>query len=181
MADQFLGEIRMIAFDFAPIGWALCDGQLMPISQYAALFSLLGVNFGGDGRSTFGLPNLQGNVAMDFGDGIGLTPRNIGETGGTTNVTLLYNEMAMHTHLLNGDTTGGTTASKSPANNVYTETPGSRGNTDKLYVTNQSTQPITLDPTFISPVGGNLPHSNQQPYLVVKFAIAFTGQFPARS
>src|SRR5271168_940904 len=98
MSDQFLGEIRVVGFNFAPLGWAVCDGQILSISQNTALFSLLGTQFGGNGTSTFALPNLQGAAPMDQGNGIGLTPRVMGETGGVTAVTLLTTEIPSHTH-----------------------------------------------------------------------------------
>jgi len=178
MAGQFLGEIRIVPFNFAPIGWALCDGQILPLSQYSALFSLLGTFYGGNGTSNFGLPNLQGNVAMDFGSGVGLTPRDIGETGGASNVTLLQTQIPAHTHTMNGDTAGG--KSLTPGNSLYSETPGSRGNSDKLYIASQASTPIATHPTFVQPAGGNLPHNNQQPYLVLNFVIALAGIYPTR-
>ena len=132
MTDQFLGEIRIVPFNFAPIDWAMCQGQLLPISRYAALFSLLGTQFGGDGRSTFALPNFQGNIPVNQGSGPGLTPRDMGETGGSTNVTLLYSEMPAHGHFLQGDSDpadktgpGGTQGfvaytANSPSSDVFT-------------------------------------------------------------
>ncbi|MGB6687509.1 MAG: tail fiber protein, partial [Terracidiphilus sp.] len=99
MSDQYVGEIRIVGFNFAPVGWAQCNGQLLPISQNAALFSLLGTQFGGNGSSTFGLPNLQGCAPVDQGQGTGLTPRTMGETGGETTVTLLTTQIPSHTHV----------------------------------------------------------------------------------
>jgi len=179
MAGQFLGEIRIVPFNFAPIGWALCDGQILPLSQYSALFSLLGTFYGGNGTSNFGLPNLQGNVAMDFGSGVGLTPRDIGETGGVQNVTLLQTEIPSHNHLLNGDSDSG--ANLTPTGNLYAVGPAPpRVPAPNLYAANQSTSPIATHPSFIQFTGGNLPHNNQQPYLVLNFVIALAGIYPTR-
>src|ERR1700751_1606672 len=107
MADPFVAEIRIFPFNFAPVGWATCDGQLMPISQNTALFSLLGTQFGGDGKSNFALPNFEGSAPMGLGNGAGLTPRNIGGTGGESSVTLLLSQMPQHNHTVTGNTAGG--------------------------------------------------------------------------
>ncbi len=172
MADQFVAEIRMFACNFAPQGWALCQGQLMPISQNTALFSLLGTNYGGDGRSTFGLPNLQGAVPMGYGQGAGLSPRQIGEQGGSDTVTLLQSEMPAHTHTVacnsgDGDQYGPT------GNFPATDTGG-----NNLFANSAN---ALMAPGTIAPVGGNLPHSNLQPYLVMNYCIALQGIFPPRS
>jgi microcystin-dependent protein len=176
MSDQFIGEIRMFPFNFAPYGWAQCDGQILPISQYAALFSLLGTNFGGNGQSNFGLPNLQGQAAMDAGNGPGLTPRDVGESGGTTNVTVLYNEMPLHMHLLNGDTTVGT--SKSPSGNLIGVAAINPRDPHEVYVPGAATTQMLANNA--GPSGGNLPHNNMQPYLAINFCIALSGVFPTR-
>lgn len=166
----------MFPFNFAPYEWAQCDGQLLPIRQYTALFSLLGVAFGGNGTSTFGLPNLQGQAAMDAGNGVGLTPRTVGEIGGSPNVTLLQNELPLHTHLLQGDTTVGT--SKSPSANLLGVAAINPRNPHEVYVPGAATtQMITNN---MGPIGGNQPHNNIQPYLVLNFCIALTGIFPSR-
>lgn len=172
MADPFVAEIRIFGFNFAPRGWAFCDGQLMPISQNTALFSLLGTTYGGDGKSTFGLPNLQGAAPMHPGEGPGLSPHYLGEQGGTETVTLLESEMPSHTHALRANTidpadtsTPGTSATFAP----------STGGT--LY---QAAADTTLAPLALSPAGGSLPHNNMQPYLTVNFCIALQGVFPAR-
>src|SRR5580698_6084056 len=126
MANPFLGQLLLVGFDFAPVQWAPCGGQLLPISQYTALFSLLGVNFGGDGIRTFGLPNLQGNVAVGFGQGAGLSRYDLGETGGTTTVTLSANQTPAHTHTPQADlqladqpSPSGNSFARSAAGNVY--------------------------------------------------------------
>jgi len=177
MSDQFLGEIRIVPFNFAPYGWATCDGQIMPISQNTALFSLFGVNYGGDGKSNFGLPNFQGSVPISQGAGPGLTERLIGETGGSPTVTLLSSEMAAHTHNLIGDSddanatdpTGalpGLPASSDPRN------PG------QLYNTSPPTKQMCLN--GVSPFGGGLPHENMMPYLTLLFIVALSGVYPPR-
>jgi microcystin-dependent protein len=177
MADQFLGEIRIFPFNFAPYGWAMCTGQILPISQYTALFSLLGTNFGGNGTSNFGLPNLQGQAAMDAGNGLGLTPRVVGETGGTTTVTVLTSEMPLHTHILNGDTTVGN--SKTPAANLIGVAAINPRNPHEVYVPGAATTQMLANNAGQS--GGSQPHNNMQPYLVLNFCIALSGIFPARS
>lgn len=174
MADQFIGEIRIFAGNFAPTGWALCAGQLLPISQNTALFSLLGTYYGGDGKSTFALPDLQGSVPVHQGQGPGLSERYLGEASGAPDVTLLLSETPAHTHAL--------MASPDPADHV------APGNTFSLAVSNPGT--IYQDNTTqnqtafaiqtIAPVGGGLPHDNRQPYLVLNFIIALQGIFPAR-
>jgi len=178
--DPFLGEIRIVPFNFAPTGWAMCNGQLMAISQNTALFSLLGTNFGGDGRTTFALPNMQGNIPMDFGSSPGLTPRVIGELGGEPTVTVSLQQLGPHNHPLVGTT--GAAAALTPANNVvYGEPPGTARNPTKLYKSGTVTTPIVLDHSVIGFTGGGQPHNNMQPYLVLNFIIALQGVFPQRS
>jgi len=156
---------------------ALCDGQLLSISQNTALFSLLGTNYGGDGRSTFGLPNLQGQAAMDWGNGAGLTQRNIGEVGGTTTVTLLQTEMPSHSHTMNGDSTVG--KSTSPASNLAAVPAINPRSPHAMYASSAANSNMLAGNAL--PTGGNHPHNNMQPYLVVNFCIALQGIFPARS
>jgi microcystin-dependent protein len=174
MSDQFLGEIRLVGFNFAPVGWAPAAGQLLPISSYTALFSLLGVTYGGDGRSNFALPNLQGNVAVGVGQSPGLSPYVLGETGGSQSVTLLTTEVPSHAHTFNADSRPAT--SSSPSGNAFAKTP-----TDKLiYATPGGTQ-VQLNQNFLSPAsGGSLPHNNMMPYLTLNWVIAMQGIFPAR-
>jgi microcystin-dependent protein len=175
MTDQFLGEIRIVPFNFAPIDWAMCQGQLLPISRYAALFSLLGTQFGGDGRSTFALPNFQGNIPVNQGSGPGLTPRDMGETGGSTNVTLLYSEMPAHGHFLQGDSDP---ADKTgPGGNLPAVLPGGR-ESDKGY--DKSPATTQMFPNGAQLTGGNQPHDNMMPYLSLNFIISLVGVFPAR-
>jgi len=179
MADQFVGEIRIVPFNFAVTGWAMCDGQLISISQNTALFSLLGTFYGGNGTSNFALPNLQGRVAMDYGSGIGLTPRSLGEIGGSQTETLLTSEMPQHIHNIGGDSSAAT--STTPTGNLFAvpPTPPRRPAID-VYKTGALTSPIILG-NFIGLAGGNQPHNNLQPYLTLTYIIAMQGIFPARS
>ena len=171
MADPFLGEIRIFGGNFAPSGWALCDGQLMAISQNPALFSLLGTSYGGDRKSNFALSNLQGAVPMDQGDGIGLTPRVIGEAGGEPNVTLNSGQLPAHVHLFHGVNALGVLAT--PAGNRIAEE-----RTLEPYATPAAG--VAMSPQAIGPAGGSAPHNNLQPYLVLTFIIALQGIFPSR-
>jgi microcystin-dependent protein len=172
MTDQFVAEIRILPFTFAPSGWAQCDGQLLPISQNTALFSLLGTVYGGDGKSTFGLPNLQGNSVMQPGQGQGLSPRSLGETGGEQYVTLLQTEMPVHTH--NFVCSARPATARQPAN-VYL----AAGQGVGMYDTNA--QPTTTGAlNMITPTGGGLPHNNLMPFLTTIFCIALQGIYPPR-
>jgi len=174
MSSPFLAEIRIFAGNFAPSGWALCNGQILAISQNTALFSLLGTNFGGNGTSTFGLPNLQGSAPLAAGNGPGLTPRVVGEVGGEANVTLLSTEMPSHNHIASCAAGAGTEIP--PAGAVWAEAAATRG--IKAYASSANT---TMAPQAIGLVGGNLPHNNLPPYLVLTFIIALQGIFPARN
>lgn len=171
MTDQFLGEIRPVGFNFAPTGWALCNGQLLPISQYTALFSLLGTYYGGNGTTNFALPDLRGRVVIDQGNGPGLSPYVIGEMDGVETVTLLTTQMPAHTHAVNAENDIGDNTS--PANNFSAES----ANRNNEYSTTANT---TMNPQAIGPAGGNLPHDNIQPYLVVNYVIALQGIYPQR-
>jgi microcystin-dependent protein len=174
MADQFVGEVRCVGFNFPPAGWAFCDGQLMPISQNTALFSLLGTFYGGDGKSTFALPNLQGNVAIAQGQGPGLSARFIGEVSGSANVTLLQTEMAMHPHTYMSDPDDGPADSPTPnSTSSYSLGPA-------VYTTAAS--PLVPMASNALPIAGSsLPHNNMMPYLVLNFVIALQGIFPSRA
>jgi microcystin-dependent protein len=174
MSDPFVAEIRMFAGNFAPKGWALCNGQLMPISQNTALFSLLGTFYGGDGKSTFALPNLQGTMPLNAGQGPGLTDRVLGEQGGTPAVTLIESEMPVHVHTGNAATSGSGHAD--PTNAVFAS--GQRGR-PPAYGLGNSTVPMS--PMAISVAGGSQPHNNLPPYLAVTFIIALQGIYPARN
>lgn len=175
MADPFVAEIRIFPFNFAPKGWAWCNGQLMPISQNTALFSLLGTTYGGDGKSTFALPDIQGRAVMHPGQGPGLSLHDLGETGGSETVTLLESEIPAHAHAMN--------ASQQDA----TERTPNAGGIGQLLATgvgiSQYQTPgalTTLSPSVVAPAGGDQPHNNMQPYLTFYFNIALQGVFPPR-
>jgi microcystin-dependent protein len=174
MADPFVAEIRIFPFNFAPRGWAWCDGQLMPISQNTALFSLLGTTYGGDGRSTFALPDLQGRAPMHPGQGPGLSLHDLGETGGSETVSLLESEIPAHTH-----------AFKTSADLPDSRTPDStavlaRSSGANAYQTSTAGL-VALDPQSLAAAGGDQPHNNMQPYLTFYFCIAMQGVFPPRT
>ena len=176
MTDPFLAEIRIFGGNFAPRGWALCNGQLMSISQNTALFALLGVTYGGDGRVTFGLPNLQGSTPIQQGQGSGLSPRYLGEVGGASYVTLVNSEMATHTHTAMAfDNAGDNT---SPTNNTWAQARSLRSG-DPLYSTGQAPN-MVMNSQAVLPTGGSQPHNNMPPYLTVTFIIALEGIFPQR-
>jgi microcystin-dependent protein len=176
--DPFVAEIRIFPFNFAPRGWAFCNGQLLPLSQNTALFSLLGTTYGGDGRSNFALPNLQGNAPMHWGQGPGLSLHDLGETGGSDTVTLLSTEMPMHTHsisCIDGGRVGG--QGGQPANAVLVKTGGSPTNA----YTSGGAQNQIMGANMVTPmVGGNQPHNNMMLYLTLNFCIALQGVFPPR-
>jgi microcystin-dependent protein len=174
MSDQFVGEVRIFPFNFAPTGWAFCDGQLLPISQNTALFSLLGTQFGGDGKSTFALPNLQGNVPLGFGQGPGLTPYNIGDSAGVPAVTLLTSEMPTHNHLTHCNSALG---NKPKPNSNYWAADAA-GILTQYAPAGDGSQ---MNVQAISVVGSSFPHNNMQPYLTLNFCIALQGIFPPRA
>lgn len=173
MADPFVGEIRIVGFNFAPTGWALCNGQILPISQNTALFSLLGTQFGGNGTSNFALPNLQGCAPMNQGNGVGLTERLMGETGGEASVTLLLSEIPSHTHAAMNATTS---TAASPANALFGG--GGRGK-EPAYGTTAPNSPMNAQAVGLT--GGSQPHNNMPPYLTMNFIIALQGIYPPRS
>lgn len=174
MTEPFLAEIRIFPFNFAPHGWAFCDGQLLPLSQNTALFSLLGTTYGGDGRTTFALPSLQGRAPMHPGQGPGLSPHGLGETGGTESVSLLPSEMPSHAHGWNASNQDAT--AQGPAGQL---TAGGVGGI-ALYNTPAPASMTTLSPNAVGSVGGGQPHNNLQPYLILNFCIALQGIFPPR-
>ncbi|HET9284386.1 MAG TPA: tail fiber protein [Candidatus Angelobacter sp.] len=176
MSNPFLAEIRIFTGGFAPKGWALCDGQLMPISQNTALFSLLGTTYGGNGTSNFALPNLQGCAPMQAGQGPGLTLRDLGETAGEQTVTLLQTEMPSHTHGVQG---GGGSDSATPSTKTWGG--GQKGFGTNLYTPSVPANNVPMNPFSTSIAGGNLPHNNMMPFLGLTFIIALQGVFPARS
>ena len=172
MTDQFIAEIRMFGLNFAPTGWALCDGQLLPISQNTALFSLLGTFYGGNGKTTFALPDLQGMAPMHPGQGPGLSLHDLGETAGSDTVTLLLSEIPGHAHGVSASNTDGTAQSAAGE-----QLAGGIGIAQYAAAANLT----QLAPAAVAPVGGGLPHNNLQPYLTLTFCIALQGIFPARS
>ncbi|MDP9239536.1 MAG: tail fiber protein [Actinomycetota bacterium] len=170
MSTPFLAEIRIFGFNFPPTGWAFCDGQLMPISQNTALFSLLGTYYGGDGKSTFALPNMQGNAPMQPGQGQGLSLRDLGEASGVEAVTLLESEMPLHGHTLSISSQPGEDAA--PAGEALGRSVGA------LLYQDVVANLVNMAPQTLAPVGGSLPHNNMQPYLTLNFCIALQGIFP---
>jgi microcystin-dependent protein len=174
MADQFVAEIRIFPFNFAPTGWAFCAGQIQSIAQNTALFSLLGVNYGGNGQSNFGLPNLIGSVPVHAGSGPGpgLSQYSTGQTGGESNHTLLASEMPTHTHQIRCDTTGGNDYGPT---NVY-PAPEVTGDTDYAAAAN-----TTMNAGVLAVAGQGLPHNNLQAFLTLNYCIALQGIFPPRS
>ncbi len=171
MSEPFVGEIRMFAGNFAPRGWAFCDGQLLAISQNDALFSLLGTIYGGDGRTTFGLPDLRGRIPLHQGSGPGLSPRQLGSKGGSENVTLTTNQLASHTHDWNGNTAAATDAG--PQGKVLATPSGVR-------FFEPDTQDSSLASSTIAATGGSQPHTNLMPTLCIHFIIALVGIYPSR-
>ncbi|MEO6251873.1 MAG: tail fiber protein [Ferruginibacter sp.] len=176
MADPFVAEIRIFPFNFAPRGWAFCDGQILPISQNTALFSLLGTTYGGNGQSTFALPDLQGRAAMFSGQGPGLSLHDLGETGGTSTVTLLISEIPAHTHVVNAKVAGGIA---SPTDMVWGTS--SAAKVAANFYAPAAPAPVNMNPFAFNTNGGSLPHNNLMPYLTLNFNIALQGVFPPRT
>jgi len=180
MSEPFIGEIKMFGSNFAPRGWALCDGQLMPISGNEALFSLLGTTYGGDGRVTFALPDLRGRVAMHAGNGPGLTPRQLGAKAGVEQVTLITTEIPSHSHSASGtiQAKSGQPDESNPGGQVpATLTNGSEGYAE----TPNTTMLANGVNVTVGNTGGSQPHTNIQPFQCVNFIIALVGIYPSRS
>ena len=173
MADPFVAEIRIFPFNFAPKGWAWCDGQLLPISQNTALFSLLGTTYGGNGKSNFALPDLEGRTPMHPGQGPGLSLHDLGETGGSETVTLLESEIPMHPHALNANAFPANIQAPSPARALAQSTGGVAYKATPANL-------VPMAPDALGPAGGDQPHNNMQPYLTFYFNIALQGVFPPR-
>jgi microcystin-dependent protein len=172
MSEPFVGEIRMFGFGFAPQGWALCNGQLLPISQNTALFSLLGTTYGGDGRTTFALPNMQSRVPVGQGQGPGLSSYAEGQAGGAETVTLAAAQMPGHTHPV-----------KASSSAAGSDQPGGRAlarSASHIYTAEPDTSTV-MNADMLGGAGGSQPHGNIQPYLAVNFCIALTGIFPPRN
>ncbi len=174
MSSPFVAEVRIFGFNFPPRGWAQCYGQIMPISQNTALFSLLGTIYGGDGKTTFALPNFQDMAPLQWGQGAGLSLRALGETGGEQSVTLLDSEMPAHTHAVQAYSGSGN--SGNPTNDVWAQVTVARQG-QKLYGTAGGS---SMSPMAVAPAGGDLPHNNMMPYLTLNFCIALQGVYPAR-
>ena len=176
--DPFVAEIRIFPFNFAPKGWAVCAGQILPLSQNTALFSLLGTTYGGDGKSNFALPDMQGNAPMHPGQGPGLSLHDLGETGGSETVSLLESEIPSHSHslqLLNSDF--GTLNGPDPLRSLARS-----GNAQAYKPTTPSVPPLVqMAPQSLAPAGGDQPHNNLQPSLTLRFCIALQGVFPPRT
>ena len=165
MSEPFLSEIKLVSFNFPPKGWALCNGQLLPINQNQALFALLGTTYGGNGQTNFALPNLRGRVPIHFD-----ASHNLGEAAGSTSVTINQQTMPQHLHFMTASDANGT--QPIPAGNVLAQV-------NNMYTSPQSL--TTLEPSTISNVGGSQPHNNMMPYLVLNFIIALQGIFPSRN
>ncbi|MBN1204066.1 MAG: phage tail protein [Myxococcaceae bacterium] len=177
MSEPFIGEIRMFGGNFAPKGWAFCNGQVLSIAQNTALFSLLGTTYGGNGQTTFALPNLQGRIPMHWGTGPGLTPRTLGESSGVESVTLISTQMPAHVHAIG--VFDGAGDQPSPGGNVPAMFLNQQtGQNENLYASTANAQ---LGLQGESTAGGSQPHENMQPYLCVSFIIALEGIFPSRS
>ena len=175
MSEPFIAEIRIFPYTFAPRGWANCNGQLLPISQNTALFALIGTTYGGDGRTTFGLPNLKGRGAMHPGRGPGLTSRRLGERGGVEEVTLSEAQMANHTHTFRCVEEIGEQGSLTNTVSV------SRSSAGLLFQTNTTSNLVAMLSSSLPPAGGGQSHLNEQPFLTLRFCIALQGIFPSRS
>ena len=176
MSEPFLGEIRAVGFSFAPRGWAFCDGSLLPIAQYTALFSILGTTYGGDGRTNFALPNLMGKAALGPGHGPGLSSYQLGQHGGVTDVTLAENQLASHQHVPGCAST--TATAGTPGGNVWATGAGQRG--QSFYADAAGSAPA-MAAEALRNTGGGGAHNNMPPYLGLNFVIALEGLYPSRS
>ena len=176
MADQFVAEIRIFPFNFAPTGWAQCNGQLLPISQNTALFSLLGTFYGGDGKSTFALPDLQDAAALFWGQGSGLSLYDLGQTGGSQTVTLLVSELPVHTHTVMAGIAGGQAI---PTGLVWGTSNAAKAAAN--FYAPAAPSPVNMNPGALAIAGSSFPHNNMPPYLTLNYCIALQGIFPPRS
>ncbi|MGH3079822.1 MAG: phage tail protein [Gaiellaceae bacterium] len=172
MADPFVAEIRIFGFNFAPRGWAFCNGQLLPLSQNTALFSLLGTMYGGDGKSTFALPNIQGSSVMEPRQGPGLSDHVEGEMSGSQTVTLLQSELPAHSHAMGASADDADLTAPSAGRSLATSQGG--------FTYGPAANLSPLSPQALASAGGSLPHNNFQPYLTINFCIALQGVFPPR-
>jgi microcystin-dependent protein len=174
--NPFVAEIRIFPFNFAPKGWAFCDGQLLPLSQNTSLFSLLGTTYGGDGKSNFALPDLQGCAPMHPGQGPGLSLHDLGETGGSDTVTLLESEIPSHSHTLTGENALPATLPSPSPSTALAKSAGVAA-----YSTTTNTSLVPMSDNAVAPAGGDQPHNNLMPYLTLSFCIAMQGVFPPRT
>ena len=186
MSEPFLSEIKLVSFNFPPKGWALCNGQLMPINQNQALFSLLGTTYGGDGKSTFALPDMQDSVPMQPGQGQGLSLRDLGEAAGSTSVTLNIQQLPQHTHQWQGKAAQATLVGGALPTPVGTKSlaqgaAASNPVTDVNIYSTDRTGLTAMNGASVSNVGGSQPHNNMMPYLVLNFVIALQGIFPSQN
>ncbi|WGW02973.1 phage tail protein [Tropicibacter oceani] len=176
MSEPYLGQVYLVGYNFATRGFALCQGQLLPIAQYSALFSLLGTFYGGDGRTNFGLPDMRGRTAIGFGDGPGLTSRNIGQKGGTETVTLTTAQIPAHSHTASLRAEGRNGNADDPGGNMIAKNAGG-------FRPQVPAEDVTLNPASVSVenAGGGQGHANMQPYIVMNYQIALAGVYPSRS
>lgn len=179
--EPFIGQIIMVGFNFEPKGWAFCNGQLLSIAQNQALFALLGTTYGGDGRTTFALPDLRGRCAIGMGQGPGLSRREQGERAGAEHVTLLPQQLPAHTHALSAYNAAGTVSDPSGAVIANNQVTIERGNTVPASAFVQSAPNTVMHPQAIQPAGGSQPHENMQPYMAMNYIIALQGIFPPRN
>ncbi|MDP1698304.1 MAG: tail fiber protein [Xanthomonadaceae bacterium] len=179
MSDPFIGEIRIWATNYAPRGWTFCNGQLLPISQNTALFAIIGTTYGGNGTTNFAMPNLQATAPMAWGHAPGLSPRALGETGGSNDVTLLTTEMPQHAHTLQGRNQVGTSGTPQAGDFLGFDNAATTEENIR-FLTNAPITRVNMSPAFVGAVGQSLPHENRQPGLALNFCIATTGIFPPR-
>lgn len=178
MSEAYIGEIRCFGFNFAPINWALCNGQLLSITQNTALFSILGTTYGGNGTTNFALPNLQGQIPMHWGNAPGLPTTVIGETLGQANVTLTTQQIPAHTHTATAAALGNISEETAVPTNTSFLSDSEAG--DRPYIPTPSSVTAQFSPKAVSIMGNSLPHDNMQPYLTLNFCISLTGIFPSR-
>ena len=177
MAQPYIAEIKMFGGNFAPVNYALCNGQIIAISQNTTLFSLLGTTYGGNGQTTFALPNMQGRAPVHQGNGVGIDPVSLGEMAGETSVTLNTSNLPQHSHPISGALIANSNPGETPASNtLFTNSAP-----NKLYAAALGTGGLNLAPQTITMAGGSQPHNNVQPYLAITFIIALQGVFPARN
>ncbi len=174
MSESYVGEIRPFAGNFAPVGWALCDGSLLQISQYTVLFQLVGTTYGGNGQTTFALPDLRGRAVIHQGTGTGLSPYVMGQPVGAETVTLAAAQMASHTHSFAGTTGAGNTPTPSPSAVLASAPSG-------FPIYDGSATPVALSPQAVTSAGGSQPHNNRQPYLAITYIISLYGIYPSQS